>query len=965
MKQHISTLLQVIRISFLLYFSFSAPIILSAQVTDYTFSHRKFEQASSPVQASLLKDYDIYDRTKQGAIVINNDLEEDTSFVSGPGFPIGFDFFYDGQYYDRFAASANGYIKLGKSEKDFMIKRDTLLGAIFQEGFDKERQNIISAFQTDVNTTIPFGHTLEYSKARGFPGEKQTIIDWYFIYYSYRYPEYTRSPYFTAQITLMEEDGSIEMFYEKDNRGFPAHIQQVAVGLRGSRLNNHADNLHLRGVVKGINDWKSSKKQTDPTTTMDFDEELIEVAEIFTFTPPIDSSSLPECPEAYYLVSNHHPNGKYGDDDHNYILLDGADSVARNPTLGWSHASLLDNTYDVYFSTDNPPTERIAADLEERRLKLPELAAGTTYYVGIISHNKNGKTPLCISSFTTAGELGYCENKHGPAAGYGKIKAVKFNTLDFRSNPDVNELTLLPNVPPYTTTLTRGKTYTFRYEQAAIPELRLSTFVFIDFDGNGKFSETNNSSDYEAFSLGLIGPSAGFLEKQITIPNDAKLGNTRLRIKNHSTRWISANPWNPCAYTALFGQDYIITIAPSEECADFSMTTATDPLSCFESADGSIALQLTGGTAPYSIRWKKDGENYPGNATIQNNLDRGTYQAFVIDDKGCDIQTSLMAITQPTALRSTNVFEINPDCHNVAQGSISLNMEGGTPPYSYLWSNGKTTSSIDKLSEAQYSVNVTDQNNCLFTSETFTISAPKPMTIDHENVQGISCNGESDGKITLNVTGGTPPYSYLWSDGQTTSTIDNLPEGQYSVTITDEKDCQLTSMPYALSMPEALTAEVLGNNAREGEKLSIQVKGGKQPYRYQWSNGHDQATLGNAPAGQYTVTVTDSNECLLQIDNITIKPKLITSVEDDNAIPFSIYPNPSRKFVTVELPQKRKGLYKNWKLSLVDMQGKVLKKGTFSDSADLTFDLSDIDAGQYYLKVSDGENSSMKKLVVQ
>ena len=139
---------------------------LKAQVKDYTFSHSDHGFTSTAndrirIASSLTK--------KQGAIFINNGLPNDVDFSTGKGYPIGFDFYYDRQFFDHFAVSDNGYIKLGRSMTDFTIKRDTLISGVFANAFVDERQNILSAFQTDVSTSRRSSATIQFNTARGFP----------------------------------------------------------------------------------------------------------------------------------------------------------------------------------------------------------------------------------------------------------------------------------------------------------------------------------------------------------------------------------------------------------------------------------------------------------------------------------------------------------------------------------------------------------------------------------------------------------------------------------------------------------------------------------------------------------------------------------------------------------------------------------------------------------------------------
>ncbi|WP_185154228.1 T9SS type A sorting domain-containing protein [Fulvivirga sp. M361] len=1007
-------------------------------MSNYTFSNKDGGAGpSSGVGTSLLKPFDIFDRTKRGAIVINNDLEEDTTFVKGPGFPMGFDFYYDGQYFDRFAASTNGYIKLGTSSEDFTIKRDTLTGAVFEHDFAKERQNIISVFQTDVNTNIPYSHTFNYVSGLGFPGEKKTIVSWYNIYsigFYEEYPSGSAREIFT-QVTLLERERSLRFSYFA-GLPFATHIKEVAIGLRGSQLNNNPENLHLRSVVNGINDWTTSEKSANPSAVMDFNQDLLSGnSRTFTFSPPIDNTATPESPVTYFLVPDYYSGSQYGDAEFHYILADQADSISRNPVLGWSPASQLDNTYDVYLSTDYPPADLLVSGVSERRLELPELAPGTTYYIGIVAHNANGSTPLDISSFTTRGGLEYCSPPI--RGGLGIIESVELNTLHFQTNEALEELMEFPFEPPYTTTLIRGETYAFRYSESTVTNENGSVYVFIDYNQNGLLSETNTATDKE---VKLIGSRVrgGTTEAQITIPEDALLGETRLRVKVLPANISGRNPFDPCISSGL-RQDYIITIAPSVSCAGFTMSPQVQPLSCFEAGDGAIDLRLTGGTEPYTITWEKDGQPLAGTTGTQDNLGRGIYRAFVEDAVGCDMQTVLIAVIQPPGLRSTLVEQVDLTCAGDGNGSISLDVSGGTGPYTYLWSNGQTEATATELVEGEYSVTISDAKDCSITSETFTIVAPAslmfsepemmspschdasdgsikistsggsgsytylwsngeteaiatelvegeysvtvtdikdcsitseafallaptPVILSEYEVVSLSCHGESDGRVSTTISGGTGPYTYLWSNGHTEATATALSEGDYTVTVTDAKGCVFISDVFNLTEPAPLVATLSVDDLTEGADLVVEVSGGNSPYNYRWLPEHNEAVLENAAAGEYSVTVSDTNGCTFLLENIVVEANVTTSLEGQAISSFSVYPNPVEDHMTIQFSEPAPKL--PWQFSLINSAGKKLWE-TSAYGTGTRIDVSEVASGTYYLVIVGEGQSIIRKVLIR
>ncbi len=296
----------------------------------------------------------------------------------------------------------------------------------------------------------------------------------------------------------------------------------------------------------------------------------------------------------------------------------------------------------------------------------------------------------------------------------------------------------------------------------------------------------------------------------------------------------------------------------------------TDP-SCNGSCDGDATVNVSGGTSPYSYSWSNGGTTQ----TI-NNLCAGTYTVTVTDANGCTVQDTVELI-DPTPV-TISITSTDPSCDGSCDGDATANVSGGTSPYSYSWSNGGTTQTINNLCAGTYTVTVTDANGCTAT-ESVTLTAPPALSVDFDSTDA-SCNGSCDGSATANVNGGTSPYSYSWSNGGTTQTINNLCAGTYTVTVTDANGCQFVdsvtiSEPSAISISFSST-DASCNGSCDGS-ATANVSGGTSPYSYSWSNGGTSQTINNLCAGSYTVTVTDANGCT-ETDSITInEPAALSS----------------------------------------------------------------------------------------
>ena len=277
---------------------------------------------------------------------------------------------------------------------------------------------------------------------------------------------------------------------------------------------------------------------------------------------------------------------------------------------------------------------------------------------------------------------------------------------------------------------------------------------------------------------------------------------------------------------------------------------------CFGSAIGSIDLTITGGTPPYIYSWSN------GKTTQDiSDLAPATYVVTIIDAALCK-KTLSVDVVEPMPI-TINESHVNIGCNGILFGTINLNVTGGTAPYIYSWSNGKTTKDISGLIEGDYTVNVFDKNGCP-ASKTITIEKTTPIVLSTTK-QDVLCHGDFTGSIGLTVTGGVPPYSFLWNDGLISEDRTSLAAGFYSVKVTDFKGCEISTAGIRIDEPSAITLLVnqvdLGFNTLPVGEIDLTVSGGVSPYTFEWSNGETTEDIKNLAAGPYNVTVTDQNGC--------------------------------------------------------------------------------------------------------
>lgn len=314
--------------------------------------------------------------------------------------------------------------------------------------------------------------------------------------------------------------------------------------------------------------------------------------------------------------------------------------------------------------------------------------------------------------------------------------------------------------------------------------------------------------------------------------------------------------------------NYSVTVTNNFGCLATTTAVVTEPLaavtaslvvsnvSCNGGSNGSISVNASGGVGFYSYSWTGSGTG--GNP--RTNLTAGSYTVTVTDGNGCTASAT-GTVTQPIAL-TANADSIPLSCNGLADGSAFVSfISGGTSPYTYVWSNGATGSSTTGLSTGNYQVTVTDANGCQVSTATV-VTQPAAITLSAQ-ITSVTCNGGNNGSIDLTVSGGTAPYTYLWSNGFTGQDPQGLTAGNRTVTVTDANGCTATSS-WVVNQPTALilnasttSATCLGNG---NGSTSVNVSGGTAPYSYSWTGGGTNNSI-TAPAGNYTVTVTDGNGC--------------------------------------------------------------------------------------------------------
>lgn len=352
-------------------------------------------------------------------------------------------------------------------------------------------------------------------------------------------------------------------------------------------------------------------------------------------------------------------------------------------------------------------------------------------------------------------------------------------------------------------------------------------------------------------------------------------------VPNYSFVWNNApsiqNPSN------LAVGDYYYTVTDSQGCTFESDTISIEePVSlsvfvnqklnplCFGEATGSIEVSATGGTPPYQYFWS-DG----GVGSMRAGLAAGSFEVTVIDANDCENVQTAITIDNPPLLIVDAVQVSNASCFGISDGAIDMTASGGTGTLGYLWNTNDGTQDLSDLAGGDYILTVFDGNSCKAISDTIEIIAPNNLNVTFDNISPF-CVGTSDGGIDLEIlSGGTSPYSYLWSDSTTNEDLSNAPIGNYEVTITHANGCISTFTKLEVDAPQVIIGDYIESLSPIcfGDSTGLifsNILGGTMPYTYNWSNGNSNDNLQNLSSGFYGLTVTDVNNCRLSIDSIEI-----------------------------------------------------------------------------------------------
>ncbi len=306
-------------------------------------------------------------------------------------------------------------------------------------------------------------------------------------------------------------------------------------------------------------------------------------------------------------------------------------------------------------------------------------------------------------------------------------------------------------------------------------------------------------------------------------------------------------------------------------------TKEVKDVSCAGAADGVVVVEVNGGAPPFQFNWEVGvarEEVFQSTDTLRG-LPSGSFAVTVTDNNGC-VSTTDFAVAEPLEVNIA-VNSLPPTCQSSFNGFIELQTTGGNAPYSYAWSNGRSSSSNLNLPFGEYAVTITDRNDCILVSDPI-VFEPVNDTIVLENlvVQQADCLADINPFIETSFSGGVGNLSYQWDNGAITPNIYDLESGSYNLIVTDEINCDFFLLDVIIEDFQVSPIELTFNftntscNGKCDGVVATSVTGGDPPYIYEWSTGDTVATVFELCSGPVGLTITDDTGCPTVFDDLLV-----------------------------------------------------------------------------------------------
>lgn len=385
------------------------------------------------------------------------------------------------------------------------------------------------------------------------------------------------------------------------------------------------------------------------------------------------------------------------------------------------------------------------------------------------------------------------------------------------------------------------------------------------------------------------------------ITGNSCTGDTTVQIVTHirggyppySLRWNNAST-DPILVNPLPG-DYAVTVQDAGGCqkhvASIKVRDPLKPLkfegfdiqqiSCTGAQDGALTARITGGKAPYTYFFNGTSKVVRSNLTqwTEGKIGKGSsYSVVVTDALGCRVESEKKAVIEPLPLEVVLDSAWNGACSSAEFGALFVTARGGTAPYAFNWYDSTsreiaTTEDLLSIKKGSYSLVVTDVRLCSDTLAALSVSNNKPVTLKRVLVNHVTCKGDANGSLLIELEGGRPPYRASWNGQSGGLVLGNIVAGSYQPVILDADNCSTTFPPIIVTEPPSVlevrdTILPVSCDNRTDGAIAVQISGGKKPYRLTWQNQLGQTILldsleiATLSTGSYRLIVQDSFRCL-------------------------------------------------------------------------------------------------------
>ncbi len=439
--------------------------------------------------------------------------------------------------------------------------------------------------------------------------------------------------------------------------------------------------------------------------------------------------------------------------------------------------------------------------------------------------------------------------------------------ININGNITINTTCLSPGNGSINVTVSPNGTYTYNWSTGATTEdiVNLVTGTYtITVSSVGSCSATAE------FTVDENPNEPNINSTVVNTTCDLTNGSINVSISGGITPYVYM--WSNGATTEdlpmLLAGAYTLTVTGANGCTNTAEITVsnnnptinvtaniTANTTCNANGNGAINASVSP-AGNYTYIWSNG-------ATTQDlvNLLPGTYTVTVNGGGSCTTTQEFTVNDNPNEPNINGM--ITPTTCNLSNGAITVTATGGVPPYTFLWSNGATTNTINGIPQGDYTITVTASNGCTNTAE-FTVSNDNPLfNITAVIIANTLCSSVGNGSINVTIT---PPgsYSYLWSNGATTQDLSALLPGDYTISVTTQGTCT-EDVTFTVgdnpNDPNLFLSTIQANCGLSNGSINLTVSGGVTPYTYLWSNGATTQDLNAIPADVYQVTVTGANGC--------------------------------------------------------------------------------------------------------